>query len=97
MGHIVDKCGSENVKHAFKTLKEKLQRNQDALSIKNGNSYGSPSGLNSNAGMIRVPDQIRRMLTIKFENLGWSDAEYFLQTLGIIFSTVFLLCHIKCE
>ena len=97
MGHIVDKCGSENVKHAFKTLKEKLQRNQDALSIKNGNSYGSPSGLNSNAGMIRVPDQIRRMLTIKFENLGWSDAEYFLQTLGKIFSTVFLLCHIKCE
>ena len=82
MGHIVDKSTSENVKTAFRNLKEKLHRNQDAIPIRRETTVGSQSITNPNGGRIRVPDQIRRMLKETFENLGWSDAEYFLQTLG---------------
>ena len=78
MGHIVDKCTSQNVKEAFRNLKEKIQRRQDA------NSYESQSNRDPNMGIIRVPTRVRRMLMETFENLGWGDAEYFLQSLGNI-------------
>ena len=69
MGHIVDKCTSQNVKEAFRNLKEKIQRRQEH---------------DPNMGIIRVPTRVRRMLMETFENLGWGDAEYFLQSLGNI-------------
>ena len=84
MGHIVDKSMSENVKQAFGELKQRLHRNQDAIPIRREVTTGSQSITNANGGRIQVPDQIRRMLKETFENLGWSDAEYFLQTLGIV-------------
>ena len=84
MGHIVDKSMSENVKQAFGELKQKLHRNQDAIPIRREFTNGPQSNTNPNGGRIQVPDQIRRMLKETFENLGWSDAEYFLQTLGTV-------------
>ena len=83
MGHIVDKCMSENVKVDFGNLKEKIQR-QGAIPPRQENSYGFRPNLDSNSGIIQVPATIRRMLMETFEKLGWSDAEYFLQTLGDI-------------
>ena len=85
MGYIVDQSKSENVKQAFMKLKDKLQRNRDAVPSGRNNCPGAFSGHNSNAGIIRVPDNIRRMLNETFENLGLSDAEYFLQALGRLY------------
>jgi len=77
MGYIVDQSKSEDVKKAFTYLKEKLQRNRDAVPSGRNNGPRAFSGHNSNAGRIRVPDNIRRMLNETFKNLGLSDAEYF--------------------
>jgi hypothetical protein len=85
MGHIVDRSMSENVKQAFGELKQRLHRNQDAIPIRREFPVGSQSITNPNGGRIRVSEQIRRMLKETFENLGWSDAEFFLQTLGILY------------
>jgi len=82
MGYIVDHTRSENVKQAFRNLKEKLQRNRDAVPMGRGNNNGDPLDLNGRSGMIRVPDKYRRMLKEKFEHLGLSEAEYFLEMLG---------------
>ena len=80
MGHIVDRSRDEPVRRAFAFLKEKLQRNQDAIPFRRG---GSPeANLNPNARNIRVPSRIRRMINETFEKLGWSEAAFFLQTLG---------------
>ena len=84
MGCIVDKTRSENVKQAFINLKEEFERNRDAVPMGRGNNNGDPLEHNANVGMIRVPDNIRRMLKEKFEPLDQSDAEYFLQMLGTI-------------
>ena len=83
MVHIVDKSTSENVKQAFRNLKEKLHRNQDAIITRRENTFDpGSSSENPHVGRILVPYPIRRMLKETFEKLGWSDAEYFLQTLG---------------
>ena len=80
MGHIVDRSRDEPVRRAFAVLKEKLQRNQDAIPFRRG---GSPeANLNPNTRNIRVPSRIRRMINETFEKLGWSEAAFFLQTLG---------------
>ena len=89
LGHIVGKCKREDVREKFKILKEKIQKHQDAmLTNQQGASRQSlpNKSTSTNLGLIRVPDGIRRMLTESFENLGWFEAEYFLQTLGTIFS-----------
>ena len=70
------------MKQAFIKLKEKLQRNRDAVPSGRSNYPEAFSEHNSNVGRVRVPDNIRRMLNETFENLGLSDAEYFLQALG---------------
>ena len=88
LGHIVGKCKREDVKEKFKILKEKIQKHQDAmLTNQQGASRQSlpNKSTSTNLGLIRVPDGIRRILTESFENLGWFEAEYFLQTLGTIF------------
>ena len=84
MGYIVDHTRSENVKQAFRNLKEKLQRNRDAVPMGRGNNNGEHLDHNSSRGLIRVPDKYRRMLKEKFEHLGLSEAEYFLEMLGMI-------------
>ena len=45
MGYIVDHTRSENVKQAFRNLKEKLQRNRDAVPMGRGNNNGEPLDL----------------------------------------------------
>ena len=88
LGHIVGKCKREDVREKFKILKEKIQKHQDAmLTNQQGASRKSLANksTSTNLGLIRVPDGIRRILTESFENLGWFEAEYFLQTLGTIF------------
>ena len=72
MGYIVERCESEKVKEAFKLLKDKVQRHKDAIPI-------SPS---NTVSFVRVPLWIREKLKETFSRMGWSEAEYFLQTLG---------------
>ena len=72
MEYIVERCESEKVKEAFKLLKDKLQRHKDAMPV-------NPSNTGS---FVRVPLWIRERLKQTFSHMGWSEAEYFLQTLG---------------
>ena len=84
MGYIVDQSKSENVKQAFRSLKEKLQRNRDAVPLGRNINSGDIPKHNASVGMIRVPDNIRRMINEKFEHLGLSEAEFFLEMLGMM-------------